>query len=62
MKNKILSLNNRLKDNEEKTKDLKDEVERLKTDNLKLTTDVKIMRNEQSEVLHSLYTLEKKNS
>ena len=46
MKNKVLSLHNRLKENEEKTKNLKEEVERLRTDNVKLTTDMKIIRNE----------------
>ena len=62
MRNKIISLSQRLQENEEKTGHLNEEVEKLKTENIKLTTDVKIIRNEQSEVLHSLYSLEKKNA
>jgi hypothetical protein len=41
---------------------LEEEVEKLKTENLKLSTDVKIIRGEHSEILHTLYQLEKKNS
>jgi hypothetical protein len=39
-----------------------EEIEKLKTENIKLGTDVKIIRNEHSEILHSLYSLEKKNT
>ena len=49
-------------ENEDKTKVLEEEVERLKTENVKLSTDVKIIRSEHSEILHSLYSLEKKNT
>ena len=33
----------------------------LKTDNLKLVTDMKILRNEHQEVLNSMFSLERKN-
>ena len=62
MKNKFVQLQQRLMDQEEKTRDLETQVDKLNTENLKLTTDVKIIRNEHSEILHSLFTLEKKNS
>jgi hypothetical protein len=52
----------RLDNNEDKTRSLEEEVERLKTENVKLTTDVKIIRSEHGDILHSLYALEKKNS
>jgi hypothetical protein len=62
MKTKMMQMQNRLNGQEEKTKSLEDLVEKLKTENLKLSTDVKIIRNEHSEILHSLFNLEKKNS
>ncbi len=58
----MMQMQNRLNGQEEKTKSLEDLVEKLKTENLKLSTDVKIIRNEHSEILHSLFNLEKKNS
>ena len=41
---------------------MEDEIDKLKTENVKLGTDVKIIRNEHTEILHSLYSMEKKNS
>ena len=35
---------------------------RLQAENVKQSTDVKILRNEHSEMLHSIYNLEKKNT
>jgi septal ring factor EnvC (AmiA/AmiB activator) len=55
-------MQSRLTDNEEKCRALESEVDKLRIENVKLNTDVKIIRNEHSEILHSLYTLEKKNS
>ena len=46
MKNKILQLQSALKSNEDKTTNLQDEMEKLKVENVKLTTDVKIIRSE----------------
>ena len=34
------------------------EVKELKDENLKLTTDIKVIRNEHSEMAHTIYTLE----
>ncbi|CDW78098.1 UNKNOWN [Stylonychia lemnae] len=61
MKNKILQLQQSLAQNEEKTNNLESQVDKLKTENLKLTTDVKIIRNEHSEILHKLVNIDKKN-
>lgn len=55
-------MQSKLGENEDKTKEMEVEVDKLKTENLKLSTDVKIIRNEHSEILHSLYSLEKKNN
>lgn len=41
---------------------MEEEIDKLKTENIKLSTDVKIIRNEHTEILHSLYSMEKKNS
>ncbi len=58
----MLNMQGRMSDNEEKCRLLESEVDKLRIENVKLTTDVRIIRNEHSEILHSLYTLEKKNS
>ena len=52
----------RLNNQEEKASELDQTVGKLKTENLKLSTDVKIIRNEHSEILHSIFNLEKKNA
>lgn len=62
MKKTILQMQQRQDNGEDKMKLLEEEVERLRTENVKLTTDVKIIRSEHSEIMHSLYTLEKKNT
>jgi hypothetical protein len=46
MKQKIIQLQQRADVGEEKTRGLEDEMHRLKTENLKLSTDMKIMRSE----------------
>ena len=62
MKNKMIQLQQRLSYQEDKTTELEQTVSKLKTENLKLSTDVKIIKNEHSEILHSIFNLEKKNS
>lgn len=52
----------KLSESEDKYRSIEDEVQMLKTENIKVSTDVKIIRNEHSEILHSLFSLEKKNS
>lgn len=47
--------------NDEKTQVLENQVDKLKTENIKLNTDIKIIRNEHSEILHKLITIDKRN-
>eukprot|EP00347_Sterkiella_histriomuscorum_P010150 403377411 len=61
MKNKLLQLQQTVIMNEEKTQVLESNVDKLKTENLKLTTDIKIIRNEHSEILHKLISIDKRN-
>ena len=62
MKNKMIQLQQRLTNQEEKTQELESTVSKLKTENVKLSTDVKIIRNEHTEILHSIFNLDKKNA
>jgi hypothetical protein len=50
----VLSLTSKLSLQDEKLAALELEIEHLKRENLKLTTDVKVVRNEQMEVLNSM--------
>ena len=61
MKQKVFTMQTRMSENDEKTKYLQEEIEVLKTDNVKLSSDMKIIRGEHSEMLHTLYSMEKKN-
>ena len=36
-------------------------MEKLKTENVKLMTDIKVMRSEHSEIMHTVVSIEKKN-
>ena len=36
-------------------------MEKLKTENIKLLTDIKVIRSEHSEILHTVVSIEKKN-
>ena len=61
MKSKINSLIENLKVTDEKIARLEFEVKRLTQENTKLTTDMKILRDEHTEVLHQLFSIDKKN-
>ena len=37
------------------------QVKELKDENLKLSTDIKVIRSEHSEMAHTIYSLEQKN-
>ena len=47
---------------EERHKELEVTVSRLKTDTVRLSADIHILTNEQTEILLTLRNLEKKNS
>lgn len=52
----------RMHEGEERHKELEVTVSRLKTDTVRLSADVHILTNEQTEILLTLRNLEKKNS
>lgn len=47
--------------NEDRAIGLERQVDKLKNENLKLSTDIKIIRNEHSEILHKVVNLDRKN-
>ena len=40
---------------------LENKVDDLQSENIKLTSEMKLLRDEHTEVLHSMFTFEKKN-
>jgi hypothetical protein len=55
LKKTVLSLTSKLSLQDEKLASLELEVEHLKRENLKLTTDVKVIRNEQMEMVNQMF-------
>ena len=51
----------KVKDQEQKLFDLQENVHNLTGENAKLKADMKILREEHTEVLHSMFQLEKRN-
>jgi len=62
MKTKMSSVVGRVQETEERTKSLEAQVDRLTAENIKLTADMKILRDEHTEVLHNLFIFERKNN
>ena len=62
MKSKINSLIQKAKATDEKVARLDSEVDRLTNENTKLTAEMKILRDEHTEVLHQLFSMDKKNA
>ncbi len=62
MKKTILQLSHKLSQQTDRVTNLEIDVDGLKTENLKLLTDMKVLRNEHQEVLNSLFTQERRNS
>ena len=58
----MLNLQQKLSEEEEKTFRLESQVDLLNGENIKLSADLKVVKGEQSEILHNLYQLEKKNN
>ncbi len=50
-----------MEDQNAKSTYLEQQVDKLKADNVKLTTDIKVIRSEHSEIMHSVVTIEKRN-
>ncbi len=61
LKKTVIQLQTKVGLQEEKIHSLESEVDALKTENLKLTTDVKLIRNEHQELINTLFALERKN-
>ena len=62
MKQKINNLITKAKVTDEKVNLLESQISKLTSENTKLNTDMKILRDEHTEVLHQLFTIDKKNS
>jgi hypothetical protein len=60
LKKTVLSLTSKLSLQDEKLAALELEVEYLKRENLKLTTDVKVIRNEQMEQVNQMFVQERR--
>ena len=61
MKVKINHLMNAQRESEQRIQTLESTVGRLDAENIKLKTDMKIMRDEHTEVLHAMFSFEKRN-
>lgn len=59
MKNKMMKLERELEMSERQREANEEQISNLKTENIKLTSDIKIIRNDHSELLHNVYQLEK---
>ena len=62
MKIKINNLLTKQRESEEKIGSLEGMVDRLFAENVKVNADMKILRDEHTEVLHSIFAYEKKNT
>ena len=61
LKKTVLQLTHRLNQQLDCTSNLELDIETLKSENLKLVTDVKILRNDHQELLNQMFGLERKN-
>lgn len=62
MKKTLLQLSHKVGEQADRISGLEIDIEQVKNENLKLTTDIKIIRNEHQEVLNSMFSLERRNS
>ena len=60
IKEKLIKVQQRLDDSEKERRQMETQLEVVKTENVKLISDIKIMRNEHSEIMHTMTTLERK--
>ena len=61
LKKKVLDLTRRLDKSETNQSDMKVHVDQMRSDNIRMATDMKMMKDEQGEMLHTIYRLEKAN-
>ena len=62
MKLKINNLLNKQRESDDKIGALESMVDRLFAENVKVNADMKILRDEHTEVLHSIFAYERKNT
>ena len=62
MKLKINNLLTKQKEGDEKVRSLEGMVDRLFAENVKVNADMKILRDEHTEVLHSMFAYDRKNT
>ena len=62
MKQKINSLITKAKTTDEKVSRMEAQIAKLTSDNTKLSADMTILRDEHTEVLHQLFTMDKRNA
>ena len=61
MRKKFIEMHDQMQTYEKSISQLDGEVKKLGNENLKLNTDIKVIRNEHSEVIHTVHNLKKKN-
>ncbi|CDW81628.1 UNKNOWN [Stylonychia lemnae] len=62
MKSKMIQMQRQINNNEEKTQSLEELCNKLKTDNVKLVTDMRLIGKEQTELIQRVHYLERKNA
>ena len=60
MKEKIIKLQQKFDQSEKDKENLEKQFEIIKTENVKFVSDIKIMRGEHSEIMHTMANLERK--
>jgi uncharacterized coiled-coil DUF342 family protein len=58
MRKKFGEMHHNMSDYQENIKTLNQQVSQLKNENIKLNSDIKVIRNEHSEMVHTVYKLE----
>ena len=56
----VVCLQTKISEQNEKINFLENEMDQMKTENLKLTTDVKLIRNEHQELINTMFSIERK--
>jgi predicted nuclease with TOPRIM domain len=61
MRKKFIEMTEKMKEYNDNIKSLTGQVNKLNDENLKLNSDIKVIRVEHSEMLHTIHKLENKN-
>jgi archaellum component FlaC len=60
LKEKLIKMQQKLDDSERDKERLENQLETIKTENVKFISDIKIMKSEHSEIMHTMSTIERK--